>query len=506
MNRQVAVAPESSQRWPGSWQLLEFWAVGSYTPLSVWVVSSEGASLSTAILFGLAVAMFGIGIVLVLTRLGLRMVSSTNAVAAVLLMMSISGSLIERFPMGRITLVAMAIVVALILYRLSGMAAVSFIVTWIVFALLVLPWVGLIGTKVGDRELTLEVSGASYPIQSRGDVVVVVFDAYAGSSTLSSEFGFDNSSISDTLRELGFTVFDDIPVNYSHTTISVPSFLQLEYVAEEGRLTDADIDALQEMMGGSNVVARSLRDSGYQAIYVESGWLGTKCTADVDVCVEGPWPGETFFDIIHRTIFRDAPGVETGVLFSRGAANAVSWSRDELPGILANEDLEYVYIHLLLPHPPFFFDTECDRDPDPSLSGFTLSWPGMGPQHLKARKQAYVAQVQCANRVMSDLAALAVETGSTLVMIGDHGPDSQNQLFLDAAGWTQPLISERMRTFAAVYSPGCELVLATSLVTLGPAVLSCLGADAPVEAANRLFIVERPDDSVNLVEILPLGS
>ncbi|MDH3462968.1 MAG: hypothetical protein OEM32_05010, partial [Acidimicrobiia bacterium] len=98
MNRQVAVAPESSQRWPGSWQLLEFWAVGSYTPLSVWVVSSEGASLSTAILFGLAVAMFGIGIVLVLTRLGLRMVSSTNAVAAVLLMMSISGSLIERFP------------------------------------------------------------------------------------------------------------------------------------------------------------------------------------------------------------------------------------------------------------------------------------------------------------------------------------------------------------------------------------------------------------------------
>lgn len=503
MNRPVSPVPEAMRSWPGPWQLVQFWAVASYTPLSVWAASSEGASFSTAILFGLVVMVVAMVAVRLLAQLRLDMASSSNSVAAVVLLLSTSGSLIERFPLGRLGLLILAFVVAVIVYRISQLAVVGFAFTWVVLALVALPWVGLVGNEVDEQGLTLDISDGSYSVEGKGDVVVVVFDAYAGSSTLQREFGFDNSAIVAELVGIGATVYEDIPANYSHTTVSVPSVLQLEYVTGEGTLTSSDIDALQAIVGGSNVFSRSLRDSGYESVYVESGWLGTKCSDEVDTCVGGPWPGETFFDIIHRTILRDAPGLETGVLFSRGAMNALDWSREELPVRLANERNEYIYIHLLMPHPPFFLDGACNERVDALGGGFTLSWPGMSAQHLAQRRDRYVEQVQCANAIMEDLARVAADTGSTLVMFGDHGPDGHNQLFSAAVDWDEEMIAERLGTFAAVYSPGCRPPDASSLVMIGPIVLSCLGGEAPEETEDRFYIIERPQDSIVVVESRP---
>jgi hypothetical protein len=114
-----------------------------------------------------------------------------------------------------------------------------------------------------------------------------------------------------------------------------------------------------------------------------------------------------------------------------------------------------------------------------ALGGFTTGIPGLPEQQEQARRDGYVAQVECVNGVLTSMAGLAVANGSVIAMFGDHGPDGTAQLFIDGDLWTAEQLRERFGVMFAGYGPGCDFTDIGSLVNVSRRIISCL-ADEPV--------------------------
>jgi hypothetical protein len=482
--------------------------VSAYTPLHVVSINPEGADLLTAILFAAVVFLLAVIVVRVGVRFGLNPKGASFGVAAALLILTTMGLYLYQFPGTHFGIALTAGLVGFLVYRLRAMKLIEVAITWGAFALLIGPVVtATLRTSSEGKPAQIEISDESHSVEPGGDVVVIVADGYASEAVLSEYYGFDNGDFVDSLTALGMSI-GDIQANYSLTTVSVPSALQMEYVAPGGSLlTSSDNENLLKILGGENIFARSLRSSGYRNVFIESGWLGTQCGPSVDVCVRPPWPGETFFDIGFRTILRDLPGFVTGTQFNRGALSAMDWLQEELPEYLSNDIPEYIYAHILAPHPPLFFQSDCRVDRKPGYGGFAITHPEESGASNPERRDAYIRQVQCMNSVAKDVAAKAIDASATLVFFGDHGPDGQEQLYSPGNEWTASQIQERFGTFAAVFVPGCDTSdRPTSLVDLLPQVIACLGGEARPPRQPESYAVRRQPEGSRVIKVDYQGS
>jgi hypothetical protein len=165
----------------------------------------------------------------------------------------------------------------------------------------------------------------------------------------------------------------------------------------------------------------------------------------------------------------------------------MSWLRTELGAYLRNESPELIFVHMMLPHPPLYLATDCDFRRDGGLSGLVVGIPDMEDSAVELRKRLYVDQVRCVATVLLDLAA-QVDNRALLLAFGDHGPDSQGQLFMGTEDWTQTVIEERFGVFFATNESRCGLSSVRSLVNVGRRLLSCLGGLSAAPRPDRRFI------------------
>jgi Sulfatase len=470
------------------WQAFLIAAISSFGPLQVWVNNPESPPfLSTALVI---LALTGVGL---LARLGLVKAgwNSNGATFFVVFVIGVifnAGPLVYTVPGGRWTLIGCAFLLGAIAYRLRSLQVLQFLVIWGVVALMVMPVVAFAET-LGSGPMTVTVGSANgYHITSRPDVVVVVADAYGSDEVLQEFYGFDNSGFREDLEEIGLTNGTDVRANYPLTGLSVSSALNLDYAVGEQHLSRGDLHLLYDMVGGNNTMARILKDAGYRQTYVESGWFGTRCRSEVDNCIEGPWPDETFYDIARRSVMRGLPGLEDARSFSRGALHAFGWVNDEMADYLANGEPDLIYVHLLSPHPPFFLNSSCEARPDMALGGFTTGIPGLPEQQAEERRDGYVEQVECVNQVLTSMGQMAVANGAVIAMFGDHGPDGSAQLFIDGDQWTDEQLRERFGVMFAGYGPGCDFTDIGSLVNVSRRIISCLAEEDVPDLPRRAYV------------------
>ena len=470
------------------WQVFLIVAISAYGPLQVWVNNPESPPfLSSALVIG---ALSGLGLLIRwgLIKVGWRSDGATFFVVFVIGVTFNAGPLVYTFPGGRWALFASALLLGVIANRLRTLQIFQFLVIWAVVALLVMPVVAFAET-FGSGPTTVAVGpSGGYHIANRPDVVVVVADAYGSDEVLQEFYGFDNGGFREDLAALGLTNGTDVRANFPLTALSVSSALNLGYAVEEQHLSRSDLHVLYDMVGGNNTMARILKDAGYSQTYVESGWFGTRCRSEVDTCVSGPWPDETFYDIARSSLLRGLPGLEDARSFSRGALHAFGWVRNELDSYLDNGEPDLIYIHLLAPHPPFFLNSSCEPRPDVAMAGFTTGVPGLPEQQEQERRNGYVAQVECVNQVLSSIAGSAVANESVIVMFGDHGPDSSAQLFIDGDEWTDDQLRERFSVMFAGYGPGCDFADIGSLVNVSRRIISCLADEEVPDLPSRAFV------------------
>ncbi len=482
------------------WDLFVVLAASTYSPVQVWSINPEGPSLSVALAVAGALFLVGVGFRFLLVKIGLEISGATYVAAFSVLYFTVSGSLINRMPFGRVGLLILGLVLVLMIYRLRGLTPTRWLITWGAFILVISPLTTIVMDLFeAPPESNVSLDVAPGAVHSTQDVVIVIADAYPAVSVLEEFYSFDNSSFVEALRGRGL-VAGDVLANYSHTTLSVPSLLQMDYVADDSLLNGSDVEALLAVIRGENSFAGILENSGYESVYVESGWLGARCGPSVTVCVKAPWPDETLYDIAYRTLLRDMPGFVTGTSFNKGAMHAIQWLETDLETYLSNDRPDYIYVHILAPHPPLFLNSECEADRGVELGGFSITYPGISESENQARRDAYVSQVECVNGVVLDVADMAIEWGANLVFLGDHGPDGQAQLFVNGGDWTQSQIAERLGTFAATYTPDCEVELAASIVDLLPPVLRCLGGPSIEERAPRAFVARRDATGTRVTE------
>jgi hypothetical protein len=118
----------------------------------------------------------------------------------------------------------------------------------------------------------------------------------------------------------------------------------------------------------------------------------------------------------------------------------------------------FVFIHLLIPHPPYFLDANCDVRLSDDLGG-QLSERGLSPEVVSDRRAGYIEQVECTNRVVTQFID-QIDPDSMVIVAGDHGPESFGQLTIDGSEWNDTEVYERSGVLAAIRgAAGCQLDL-----------------------------------------------
>ncbi|MEX2251162.1 MAG: hypothetical protein WD895_03715 [Acidimicrobiia bacterium] len=441
----------------------------------------------------------GLGVRAVFVRFGADPEGITYSIAVFVVFASKTGEIIDSVFGGRWTMLGVALLISGIAYRLRSVGIFQGLVAWVAFLLLIFPAVTYFTRgDPGAATVKANLEQSVPPLESRRDVVVIVLDGYASEEVLREFHHFDNAEFDAELEGLGFGVGHDVNSNFPLTALSVANTLNLAYLVDEQHLSRADIEGLHEMLGGNNTLARILGQNGYLQTYVESGWLGTRCRSLVDVCVAGPWPDETIYDIALRSLLIGLSGLEEGRSFSRGALRNIHWLETDLGQYLSNSVSDYVYVHVLAPHPPFFLSSSCESVPTAEMSGFTAGGPSYSQEQIERRSKGYQGQVICLNQVLRSVARKAVANDAILVMFGDHGSDLGGQLGLEGSEWTDADIRERFGVFFAGYGSGCDFEDIGSLVNVSRRIVSCLSGSEFADLPLRAFL---PSKSWDLTEI-----
>jgi hypothetical protein len=394
---------------------------------------------------------------------------------------------------------------SLLAYRLRDVGIFKFLVSWACLALAVGPavlWLsGRDSASAATAPIGEDIDVA--PFTSTPDVVLVVADGYGSNQVLSEFYEYDNGVFAESMANAGSPLSDHMTSNYARTMLSIPSLLQLGYLPL-GAATSGDFEAqLLSILGGENRLADTMRANGYRTVYVESGWTGTDCSELNDVCIPAPWPDETAYDIAYRSILRDAPGFETGMSFARGAKHVLGNLSDTLSTYLTDDRPDFIYVHILVPHPPLFLDENCELRANVANSGFAVGATWMSEAQLANNRDAYIDQVKCANKHLLEAAVIIDDVGAVGLFFGDHGPDQGAQLTTHSDTWDAEQKAERYNVLFAAHHEGCEYESVTSLVNVGRRLVACLSGSEVPSLADRYFDLDKHLEPPQVIELDP---
>lgn len=306
-----------------------------------------------------------------------------------------------------------------------------------------------------DGELPVAAQGQENP----PDIYYIVLDGYARSDVLMDLFQLDNTPFLESLAELGFKVAEASHSNYVQTGLSLASSLNLSY------LTDV-ADQVGERYGNRLPLARLIQHNrwvdflsrqGYTIIAYSSGYRMTELSqADrffrAPQRTVNPLEGlllETSGFILLQEIGKGL-GVDTYYPGYQSHRNQILFLLEELPRSTALRGPKFVFAHLVIPHPPFVFNS----DGSPLEHDFRYSFRD-GDAFLGTRQdyiQGYRGQVEFINQALVELLEELLseaEKPPLIILQGDHG--SGLQLSYESKQKTN--LRERLSILNAYYFP-----------------------------------------------------
>jgi hypothetical protein len=308
------------------------------------------------------------------------------------------------------------------------------------------------------------------------DIYFLLLDAYGNSNVLSNIYGFDNEPFLTDLERRGFDVSRSATADYTYTHASIPSMLNMEYLTGTDLSENAQsLDRLISAVAGDNRVVTWLKDLGYTYIHGETFDGTNDCGPNVDICLPSPSWDHTVEYLLGRTpVWPLLFPVHGSPATAFNAVRIEQMSQWEEWDATSDEPV-FVFLHLLLPHPPYFLDADCATRVLEELGGHS-SDRGLSADVIAARRAGYIQQVECANRVVTQFID-QIDPDSMVVLVGDHGPESFGQLKIDGSEWSDIEVYERAGALAAIRAPaGCEIDLPDDhhLVNTFRIALSCL--------------------------------
>lgn len=281
------------------------------------------------------------------------------------------------------------------------------------------------------------------------DIYYIILDEYARADTLKEFWDYDNSEFIDYLTSKGFYVASKSRTNYSHTLLSLPSSLNMEYINYlSNRVTPQDETVLIKMMS-NNKVSQFLKSKGYRYIFVTSlDWKGVDKYAEVL-----QYKGAFGIKISNfaKSLVRTTALAPFEVYFGRLGANEVLYVFDTLADIPAIKEPKFVFAYLCCPHPPFIFDRNGNLA-KPSTILFQTKDP---EKHALQIHQAYLEQLIFITKKVETLVDELLSKSDVppvIILQADTGPS----WYIQQPGrelTEETLMQERMKILNAYFLP-----------------------------------------------------
>ena len=296
-------------------------------------------------------------------------------------------------------------------------------------------------------------------LETLPDVYYIILDGYGRQDVLDELYHADNQDFLDGLTRLGFYVAEGSLANYGQTNLSLASSLNMVYLDELGdRLGEGNQDPgpINRLIR-HNQVRETLESLGYQVFAFETGYRKTEWE-DAEHYSVPPSAAASAFEALYAEVLGLTPlsrwMVQRGwVEEMPGYAahrNRIRFAFEQADALGASSTPKLVFLHVILPHPPFVFDSH--GAPVTSSQSFQMKDGTEFTGSLQEYTEGYSDQVEYAGQLTLQLASRLIQESARPIVIviqGDHGPGSR----LD---WEVPERSdlrERMGILNAYYAP-----------------------------------------------------
>jgi len=349
----------------------------------------------------------------------------------------------------RVVLAAMALGVAGAAYLLvrtrSRLADLTGVLNTVTLCIAAVVTVNLIRQSPVGLSRPPEATPLTLPgrqLENSPDIYYIILDGYGGADVLESVYGFDNTEFLDQLRERGFRVCERSRANYTNTSRSLPSSLNMDYIDELAQEVGGDSTdgAFRVQMLSDNRVVRSLRSSNYLFASFASGFDLTESLSNVDLWFR---PGRSLNDLemvlLPMTpipaIDRQLPDrVRYSILDPyRYRREVILYALDHLAEPRAASQPVFVFAHIICPHPPFVFGPEGTPVDPPRLfslgdaGGDFFKIGGTRDEYLRGYRDHLTFLNHRLIDAVDSILSAAPEP-PIIVLQGDHGPALNSSL------------------------------------------------------------------------------
>ena len=332
-------------------------------------------------------------------------------------------------------------------------AAVTYTLNVVGVFLLILPLIQLtsflLQSRVSQAEAEKSTSALDLKVGNEPpDIYYIILDGYGRADVLKNEYGYDNSDFLNSLRGLGFYIADCAQSNYAQTQMSLSSALNFNYIdaLSDRFMPGSDDRTGLDVLIRHSAVRESLEKAGYKTVAFATGFIATELTdADYFLAPQRTLGKMNEFEylLMETTLARL---IQDGSRF--GAENSGSelfrertlFALDRLDKLSYIERPKFVFVHLIVPHPPYVFGPT-GGPIEPSVTGTTRS----EQEGLRYRDQA----IYISSRMMEIVPKLINNSTSPPIIViqGDHGPTVPSRP------------QARMRNLNAYFLPGAEASL-----------------------------------------------
>jgi len=389
------------------------------------------------------------------------------------------------YPLGLLATVA---VTGIILYLVSRRPMPRLHLVLGIASVLLLAEVALAGlstaSQIGESRVVAPADPLGIEFQHKPDIVFIVADAYIGVEGLDRYFE-PTSDVEEHYSGLGFWAPELAFSPYASTDTALSTMLDMNYSMPEGEgINRATRRELYQRIGGHNRVVDVLHQNGYETTMIESGWSGSLCGDAVDTCVTS-FIDESLYVMLSRTWMADVVFEKFGYAFTAGAQSSMTWMDENLDELTSDHNPDFVFAHLEIPHPPMFLDSECELQVTSDRSGVTLQ---RGDVPLEYRKALYLDQAACVNRFIARLSD-SLPSDVVVILTGDHGTDSRNQLSIHPDSWTVDMMRERLNAMFALRGPEeCQPPEPVFIANVFVHLLECLSGETVPSLPQRMYI------------------
>jgi len=288
------------------------------------------------------------------------------------------------------------------------------------------------------------------------DIYYIVLDAYTRSDVLEQEFGIDNTTFLEDLRQLGFYIAECAQSNYSRTTHSVSSTFNMEFVQtlESGIAPDEDPSWLLPYMKHS-VVRQQLEELGYKTIVFKNPWE-RYLWDDAAIVYRSSGTGllSPFEYLLLRTtlarVYLDVREAEIRQLSNYTYYEDTLYALKQLPKVPDIPGPKFVFVHLVIPHSPFVFGPNGEKIDVPYDADAGNIYTE------EDYKRGYGDAVSYINTRMLEIIPQLIRASKSppiIVLAGDHGTPwggYQNEVKILAAFFTPGSQSPFYKTITPV--------------------------------------------------------